>query len=212
VFVKLNRLGICVGPSEHGKSTIVRGEVLAHLTEHKRGLAFVHDPHGEYVGDICRGYASPEAARAALETNAPNLPRGFSIRGSSSAVRDLAVEIGKRRNSKDAVAVPIVQADDESSLLDSSSKTYITPEDLDLCSNRRHYGIYKILNVQSVRALTEAWFSNATDVWIFSQANNDDARELENRLGLPRGRIGGSRIMNAPKFKFLHWRRGEGVI
>lgn len=213
----LNRLGILCGPSEYGKSTVLRGEVVDHLASHPRALAFVHDPHGEYVKTvkdrgICLEYESADAAREALARNRRDLPRGFAIRGSSSAVRDLAMEIGKRHNRKDAVEVPIVQADDESSLIDSSSKTSITKEDLDLVSNRRHYGIYKVLNVQSVRALTEAWFSNATDVWIYSQANEDDARELERRLNLGKGRLLGSRIMNAPPFRFFHWRRGAGLL
>ncbi len=217
VLDRLNRLGICIGPSDHGKSTVVRGEVVGHLDSHPRALAFVHDPHGEYAKSprdrgICREYESADAAREALARNLRDLPRGFAIRGSSSAVRDLAVEVGKRHNTKHAVAVPILQADDESSLLDSSTKTNISKEDLDLCSNRGHYGIYKLLNAQSVKAVTEAWFSNASDVWIFSQANEDDARELEKRLNLKKGRLLSSSIMDAPPFKFFHWRRGKGLL
>jgi hypothetical protein len=210
--VKLNKLGILVGPSEYGKSTIVRGEVVTHLASHPRSVAFVHDPHGEYAPDLCTSYESPDAARAALQAMRPGLSRGFSVRGKSSQVRDLAIEVGKRSNKKDNVRVPVLLAHDESSLMNSSGKTHMSDEDLDLCSNRRHYGVYALLNVQTVRALTEGWFSNATDVWILSQQNEDDARELEKRIGLGKGMLMRSRIWKAPPFKFLHWRRGEGMV
>lgn len=209
---RLNMLGIVCGPSDYGKSTILRGVVLDHLQSHRRARAFVQDPHGEYE-DMARTYASASEARAALATD-PRTPRGFSIRDAWSSVRDLAMEVGRNagNSKKGGVHVPVLAAADESSLMDSSSKTNMSREDIDVVSNRVHYGVALLLNVQAVKNLTEGWYQNATHVWIFSQSNDDDARELERRLGIDKGTLRRSKVWRAPPFIYALWRRGEGLV
>ncbi len=202
----LNSLTIVVGPAEYGKSTIVRGKVLQHLRSHERGVAFVHDPHGQF-SDMCAPYKDAAAVRAALAS--PRFYRGFSVGGSSSDVRALALELGERWNKSDNVRVPILWANDESSLMDSSSKNHMSAEDLAVCSNRRHWGIAPVLNVQSVTNLTRGWYEQATEVYVLSQVSEDRARLLEEYLGLRRGAM--ASIMGAPKFQYLHWLRGVGL-
>lgn len=213
VPVSLNRVTILLGPSEYGKSTIIRTLALEHLNSHPRALALIHDPHWDF-DDVGKKYKTAAEVRAAYQASrvegGPVFARGAAVRGSSSELRDLAVEMGERSNTKDRVTTPIFFAVDETSLMDGSSKTYAEKADLALLSNRRHYGIHVAMGVQEVTNLTAVWFKQATEVYILSQGTIEAVRELEKRIGLPKGKL--DRTLNAPRFKFLTWRRGEGLV
>lgn len=211
--MNLNRVTLLVGGAGFGKSTVVRELALAHLRAHPRALALVHDPHSG-MRDFCQTYESAAAVRAAYEASTkpggPVFHRGSSIRGSSTEVRDLAVEVGARANTMDKVTVPILYGCEETTLMDSSSKTYAERGDLAMLGNRRHLGIHIVMGVQTVEGLTEAWYGQATEVLIFSLVSTAKALELEKRIGLEKGEL--APMVRAGKFRYLLWRLGEGLV
>ncbi len=212
-MVSFNRLAVVVGPAEYGKTTFVRKLVREHLTQHPTGLVLAHDPHGSVGRGFCERYADASDVRRALEsggTSERKLVRGFAMGGSSSEVRALAVELGKRWNSERGVRVPVLQVEDESSLGDGSTANHVTPDDRALASNRRHWGVGLVMNVQSPSGVHLMWYEQATDVVMFCLSNEERVRTMERTLGLSKGVL--APLQHAPKFHYVHWRRGEGLL
>ncbi len=207
-----NKAVIIVGPPQYGKTTIARREAIAHLRAHPTGLVLAHDPNRQFR-DFCAIYDDAAAWRAALDAatkkKAP-FPRGASIGGSSAALRDAAIALGRARNQAGSVRVPIFLVFDESSLLEGSGATNVSREEQALLSNRRHWGIATLYNVQRPTALMEGFYSMATDVYVLAQPSERRTSVLEAYLGLPDRAL--AALVGAPKFRFAHWRAGEGLV
>ena len=118
---------------------------------------------------------------------------------------EVAEEAARAKN----VRVPMMLVYDESSLMDTSGPTHMDALDIELFSNRRHYGVHPVYNVQRPGALVESFFTQSTEVGIFSQPSEDWIKTLETRLGL-KGRLGA--LLGGPKFKYARWRQGEGLV
>jgi hypothetical protein len=211
---QIDQMVIVIGPPKHGKTTLVRGLVIEHLTKYPEGIALVQDTNGDQFADICKTYDSVDEYRAAVLSSATTktkLPRGSSFRGRcSSAIRDLAVEIGKAYNAADSVRVPIMLAYDEASMMESSGSTFVDADDMEMIAQRRHRGIAPIFNCQHSSILTDAFYGCATDVVLFGQPSADRAAKLEVKLGLAKGAL--TRMVGAPKFVYAHWKQGEGLV
>lgn len=208
MVIELDRSTMIVGLPKHGKTTIARRIALEHLREFPSGLAFVHDQQEQFVPDLTRMYEDAAEWRKAQAKKEP-LPRGASFRCGSSEVRDLAVEIGRRHNRDKNVKVPILLVYDESSLMDTSGSTHMDKKDFQVFALRRHWGIHAVLNTQKVSNLMDGFYEQAVDVFVFNQ-NAENAALLEKRLSLAKGALAST--VNAPKFRFVHCRQGEGVV
>lgn len=211
-MTELDQATIVVGLPKHGKTTIARKEAHAHLQTFPSGLVLAHDKHEQLVPDLTRSYASADEWRKAYAAAAAAkqpFARGASFRGDSTEVARLAIELGERHNSAKNVRVPIKLIFDESSLMETSGATWMDKLDFQVFANRRHWGLAPFLNVQRQASLTAAFFEQATDVYVFAQTE-ENARELERKLSLPKGAL--QAIVNAPKFRYLHWRQGEGLV
>lgn len=207
-----NFSAVVIGPPQYGKTTIVKGLVEQHLRAHPTGLALVHDPNRQFR-DLCATYDDSAAWLAALTRAADEgkpFPRGASIGGKASALRDAVVAIGKRRNSAGNVRLPMLLAYDESSLMGSSGSSYISEDDNALLSNRRHWGIGTVYNVQRPTALTEAFYSLATDVFILAQPSERRTSIVEEYLGLRPGSL--RSLVGGGPFRFAHWKSGKGLV
>jgi len=210
--VSFNSATVIVGPPQYGKTTIARDVALAFLREHPKGLVMAHDPNRQFR-DFCRTYETAADWRAKLARAASKsepFARGASIGGSAAELAQVAIELGRRWNTADRVRVPLLLVYDESSLLETSGSSHIGQADTQLLSNRRHWGIGPIYNVQRPTALTEAFYSMATDVYILAQPSERRTGVLEEYLGLKGGAL--SSLVGAPKFRFAHWRAGEGLV
>lgn len=210
--MELDYEAILIGPPKHGKTTIVRELVLEHLRTYATGLALVHDTNRQYL-DICACYESVgefRAAAAAAGASGTPLARGASIGGDSTPIAELAWELGGIHNRDDRVAIPIMLAYDETSMMDSSGSTFITKIDLQINANRRHRGIAPVYNVQRLTALTEAFYDMTTDVYVFAQHKRRRVRQIEDQLGLEDGTL--NVLLGAQKFVHVHWKQGEGLV
>lgn len=207
-----NHAVVIVGLPGHGKTTIARGEVHHHLSTFPTGIALVHDPNRQFR-DLCAVYddvtAYRAAAAAAVAAKKP-FPRGASIGGNAVDVTRLAVELGRAHNTAGNVKVPILDVKDESSLVTSSGSTFMGELDTQLLSNRRHWGIAPIYNVQKPTALTEGFYTMATRVVIFAQPSERRTRVLEEYLGLPDGAL--AELVGAPPFRYVEWQSGKGLV
>lgn len=210
--VQFNHAVVIVGLPRHGKTSIARDEVAAHLKNYPTGRALVHDPQRQFR-DLCATFEDVAHWRrelqAAIAAKKP-FPHGASLGGDASAVRDAAIELGKLHNNADNIRVPIMLVYDESSLMDTSGPTHIDKGDTALLSNRAHWGIAPIYNVQRPTALSEAFYTMATDVYIFAQPSERRTRVLEEYLGLPDDAL--RELVQAPQFRYRHYRMGEGLI
>jgi hypothetical protein len=208
---KFDFAAVIIGPPRHGKTTVARELVKQHLAQYPTGYAVVHDPHRDFR-DLCATYDDADAwyrALAAAPSDKP-FPRGASVGGSADRMRELAVSIGRARNHADNVRVPILIVYDESSLMGTSGATHISQGDVELLSNRAHWGIGAVYNVQRPTALTEAFYSMATDVYVFALPSSRRTQVLEEYLGLPEHAL--DDLVGAQKYKFRHWRSGEGLV
>lgn len=207
-----NHAVVVVGPPQYGKTTIARAEAVAHLRAHAAGLVLAHDPNRQFR-DFCRVYESAADWRAALDRaqrKREPFARGASIGGSAAELTRTAIELGRARNAAGAVRVPILLVYDESSLMETSGGSWMGKDETQLLSNRRHWGIAPLYNVQRPTALTEAFYSMATDVYVFAQPSERRTEVIEEYLGLPRGAL--RSLVGAPRYQFAHWRAGEGLV
>jgi hypothetical protein len=206
---EIDQATIIVGLPKHGKTTIARRVALEHLTKYPTGRVLAHDLHQQFVPDLAAAYETIEQWRAAQMDATKPAPRGASFQCSSAEVARLAVELGKRHNKAKDVKLPIALIFDEASLMDTSGPTFMDRLDFQLFANRRHWGLAPVFNVQRQSSLMSAFYEQATDVYIFSQTD-ENARELERKLSLPKGAL--APTVNAPKYRHLHWRQGEGIV
>jgi hypothetical protein len=213
VSLEIDQATIVVGLPKHGKSTIARREALQWLETYPTGIVLAHDKHGELAGDICAPYRSVDDWRKAHA--AEQAPGGASFRCASSDVIKLAIELGERFNAAKDVRLPMKVMIEESSLANTSGPTHMDSIDVEMFSNRRHYGIAPYYNVQRQSALMRAFYEQATDVYIFAQTARN-ARELEDKLSLPEGALDATitepPLRVCPKYRCLHWRQGEGLV
>ena len=203
----LNYLALICGPPQHGKTTIAKKIVDEKL---RAGWwVFAHDVAWQYRS--CRHWTTAaawtKAARAAADAKKP-FPRGASFGCGASEMTELAISVG-RRNRAGAVRVPILVVYDESSLLEKSSGSYISPSDNALISTRRHKGIGLVYLLQWPTQLHPAFLALATDVFLFRQSPQH-LNMLEERLHLQRGDL--ASLGSAPKFKFAHVQPGVGLV
>lgn len=204
---ELDQATIVVGLPKHGKTTIARSEALAHLQAYPTGLVLAHDANEQLAPDITRMHETIADWRAAAAT--AKHTRGASFACSSDEVARLAVELGKRHNRAKHVKVPIKLIFDETSLMATSGSTYMDKLDFQVFANRRHWGLAPLINVQRQSSLMAAFYELATDVYVFA-LNEESARELERKLSLSKGAL--QPIVNAPKYRYLHWKQGEGLV
>ena len=210
--MELDQAVIVIGPPKHGKTTIGRELVKAHLEKYPTGIALVHDTNRQFT-DLCRWTGSVAACRAnvtAARREKKPIARGWAFGGESTPVSELAAELGQLHNRADDVRVPILLVYDETSMMESSGSTHIAQIDLRINANRRHWGIAPVYNLQRPTALTEAFYTMSTDVYVFAQPSERRTRVLEEYLGLADGRL--ARLVGAGKYTHAHWRQGEGLV
>lgn len=212
-MIEVDAATVLCGLPKHGKTTRARELGLDFLQRLPSGRLFVHDKHEQFSPDICALYQNPDewrAKAAAAAAEGKPFPRGASFwRCKASDVTRLVVELGEKHNRAKNVRVPMMLVYDESSLMDTSGPTHMDALDIELFSNRRHYGVHPVYNVQRPGALVESFFTQSTEVGIFSQPSEDWIKTLETRLGL-KGRLGA--LLGGPKFKYARWRQGEGLV
>lgn len=211
-MIEIDEATIVIGLPKHGKSTVLRQESLEWLTKYPTGLVLAHDVNEELVPDICVPYENTAEWRAAYERahrEGRPFPGGASFRCSSEEVGALVLELGRKHNRAKDVKVPIKYALDEHSLSDTSGPTYQGQQDRTIWSIRRHLGVAPLINSQVVSDVNIKFWRQATKVYIFSQTE-EQARDLEQKLSLPRHSL--DPIVTAPKFRYLLWRQGEGIV
>lgn len=209
---ELDQAAIVVGLPKHGKTTIARMLVKEHLEKWGSGIAIVQDYNRQF-GDLCARYETVEAFRAAATKARKEkraLPRGAAFGCKSSALAELARELGRLHNRDTDVRVPIMLVYDEASLMDTSGSTHISDIDEEINANRRHMGIAPVYNIQRPTALTEAFYTTATDVYVFSMPSAKRTSKLEELLGLADDRL--APLVGKPKFVHVHWKQGEGLV
>jgi hypothetical protein len=199
---------IVVGLPKHGKSTTLRKTTLEFLTKYPTGLVLAHDMNEELVPDLTVAYKNPAEWRAAQAKG--NTPRGASFTDCTTAeLAALVIELGERHNSAKNVRVPLFYPVDENSENDISGPTHQGQLDRRIWSRRRHLGVIPFLNTQIVTDVNIKFWRAATLIYIFAQSAQQ-ARHLEETLSLPKGAL--DELVMAPKFHYLVWRQGEGLV
>ena len=207
-----DRMTVIVGLPRHGKTTIARDEASGLLREFPTSIVLAHDPNAQFR-DFCAVYDTVDEYRAKRDAATAKrlpFPRGASIRNDAKAVRDEAIRIGRDRNIDVNVRVPVKLSYDEGSLAKSSGGSWMNEVDEALLSNRAHWGIWVTYNIQKPTALTEAFYTMARDVYVFSMPSRRRTAVLEDYLGLKEGAL--DELVGAPKFKYKHWRSGVGLL
>jgi hypothetical protein len=209
---EIDEATIAVGLPKSGKSTVMRKECIEFLRTYPTGLVLAHDCNSELEPDVTKSYDDTKQwreayARAAAEKKP--FPRGASFRCSSEEVGDLVMELGRKFNSAKNVKLPIKFPLDEFSLSDTSLPTYQGKQDRQLWSLRRHLGVAPFINAQLVTDVVVKFWRQATKVYIFCQTE-EQARELEKTLSLQKHAL--DAVINAPKYRYLLWRQGEGLV
>lgn len=214
-MTELDQATICVGLPKFGKSTIVRKEALEFLNTYPTGFVFAHDKHRVLAQplaggkpDIARVYETPADWRKAVAAGQHTRASSF-VRCTSEEVARLAIEVGERHNRDIDVKIPIKLIYEERAHMSTSGSTHMSELDFMLFSDRRHLGLAPHINVQRQSSLMAAFYEMATDVFVFAQTEKN-ARALEEKLSLPEGAL--QPVVNAPKFHYLHWRQGEGIV
>lgn len=207
-----NFAAVIVGPPQAGKTTAVRKIVREHLEKWPTGIALVHDPNRQFL-DLCAPYDDVKAWRkaiAAAGAAGKSVPPGASIGGVASDITAAAIAMGREHNTAANIRVPILLAFDESSLMDTSGPTHLGDQDTQLLSNRRHWGIGPVYNVQRVTSLTEGFYTMATDVYVFTQPSATRTAKLEEYLGLAPGSL--DELVGAPRYKYKQWTADRGLL
>lgn len=204
---------IAVGPPKCGKTTIVRTACRKFLVSRQRGIAIVHDVNRQF-GHECAYYNTVDewlrARAAAHEANEP-FPRGAAITGYDQArpIVECAIKLGSAHNRASHVALPMFVAFDESSMMEDSGSTHIARHDLQMLTTRRHLGIAPAYNLQRGGALMKAFYEASTDVFVFRQSSEESVREIELKLGVPKGSL--LCMLSADNFKYAHWKNPGGL-
>lgn len=208
-----NFSAMIVGLPGQGKTTLVTQLIGRHL-ETTRGIVLAHDPVQQFTRIGCRWYKDAHAWRleaAAAAAKQQPMPRGAAIGGNAEDVVRLALELGEKLNTADAVAVPILVPFDEASLRDGSGSTYASKEDTELLSLRRHRGVAPIFNLQEIKQLTARFYRMSTDVYLFRQTS-DRALELDSLLFLERGTLEAAGVTQLEQHHYVHVQVGVGVV
>jgi len=214
---ELDEATVVLGLPKHGKTTFARRDAIEFLRAHPTGLVLAHDINQQF-GDFCRMYENTEQWRRAYRdatTKREPFPRGASFQCEASEIGELVLELGRRHNRALSVRVPMKYIKDEESLSDTSEPTYQGPQDRVIWSNRRHLGVAPLLNGQLATDINEKFYKAATKVVIFAQGE-EAARYLERKLSVSKGAldpiVSSPPARVAPRFKFLLWRQGEGIV
>lgn len=211
---ELDQSIITVGPPKCGKTTLVRAAARQHLQRYPKGIVLVHDVNHQFK-DMCQMFETVAAWRlardAAAQAKQP-FPRGAGIWGFGEArhISTCAIELGRAHNSADNVTLPIFVAFDETSMMEDSGSTHIGRDDLRMVTTRRHLGIAPAFNLQRGSALMKAFFEAATDVFVFKQSSEESVRDVEVKLGVPRGSL--MCMLSAENFRYAHWKQSQGLV
>jgi hypothetical protein len=211
-MIEVDQATIVAGLPKHGKTTIARADAVTFLRTYPTGLVLAHDLNEELVEGICVPYENTakwrDAYRAAAAKGEP-FARGASFRCEASEIGELVLELGRKHNRAKDVKVPLKYIKDEESNSDTSVPTYQGGQDRTIWSNRRHLGCAPLVNVQVVTDLNVKFWRAATHVYLFCQTE-ENARHLEKTLSLPKHAL--DPVVNAPKYRYLLWRQGEGLV
>jgi hypothetical protein len=211
--VSFNESHIIVGPPGCGKTTLAAALGRKHLAGGDNHVLFVHDPVQQFAKHGCQVYADAAAWRAAAAAAAAEqtpMPRGASLGGNDEDVLRLVLDIGERVNRADHVRVRMFFIRDEGSL-GSSGPTHMARLDNEAMAIRRHRGIAFVFNLQDPNQLTERFYRQSTDVWLFRQTS-DRAAKLDNLLLLERGELARAGVTRLPPHHYIHVRLGEGIV
>lgn len=174
------------------------------------GWFFVHDVGGDFDG-LCATYKSvDEWRKRAAEYDAKNLPlphgAAFDFEDPMPLTK-LVYELGEKRNTHKRVVFPMMYGIDETALLASSS-SHVDKTDLKLMVRRAHVGVAPVYNMQDPTLLHPRFVSMTTDVYVFRQPSVKAIAHLQERMGAPPGAF--DSMLNAPKHRYIHFKRGEG--
>lgn len=209
---EIDEATLVVGLPKHGKSTVLRKRALEWLRTYPTGLVLAHDVNQELTPDLTRYYDTIDDWRAAYERalrDGKPFPGGASFGCSSEDVGKLVLELGSKHNRAKNVRVPMLYALDENSESDVSGPTWQGIQDRRIWSRRRHLGVAPLLNAQVVRDINIKFWRQASQAYLFAQSR-EQARDLEQKLSLPHRAL--DVLVGAPKYRYLLWRAGEGIV
>jgi len=215
-----NFAGIVIGAPESGKSTVLRMWAKQFLTNYSTGIAIVHDTQAQF-GDLGTSYQSADEYREAMRRAARDrveVERLAAIWGfDSDPVAQLAYNLCELHNHRrPTVRVPVLLEWDETSVLAKTSASYVARMDKEMITTRRHLGLQLAYNMQNSSGLPSWMFEIVTDVVIFRLSSDSSARDLEEKLAIPKRRLDWL-IDSRPErvcdpFRYAHWRRGAGFV
>jgi hypothetical protein len=207
----VNYQGIVIGPPLHGKSTCLREIAASSMQAVAEARLFAHDPTGDWERTWgMPSYKSAAAWKAALLASEGKLSRFAAFTCGSDELVALVTSIGERVNTAAWARFPMALVFDEGSMVEGSGQSYQGKADQRLSAMRRHLGVALAYNVQRVTMLTEAFYSQATDVFCFRLTSGNEVRKLEERCGLVEGSAAG--LLTLPPFKYLHIQPGRGIV
>lgn len=197
----LNLAGFLVGVAEAGKSTLVLELVDDWLR--RGGWAFVHDPTRSFRVPSYGSWAEYLAAatRSVDDSGLPTLRvAAFSCPWSElvAGVKALARQL----NSQHRVRMPMLLVGDEASGIDSSGRTHMSHEDQELWSQRRHFGVAIVVNLQRVKNLPLPFWEQVNHLWVFRLATPKDADIIAEGAQIAPGLM--QFATRLPQYRFEH--------